>query len=286
MSPHTILSNLASINNVDDVRQNGLYRVSTHLARSTGPSLTEFLSYVDSLLEKPRESSSFGLLSPTEPIPRSLTPLADEPGTMKESIDLAILESNISTPSRHSINQFRITRSGERVAVILLARPAYRLGDTVPVAVDFGASDVPCYALHATLESSETIDPAMALRSKASIHRVTRRVHASQSECTVSAKKVLFNPIIPSTATPEFITSSISLEWSLRFEFVTRRPRGSDEKDEVPDDLLEEIARDERGGVNVAVQVLPSHSFDVMVPLRVYGAGGFDEKREAGEFPI
>ncbi|KAK4697132.1 hypothetical protein P7C71_g893, partial [Lecanoromycetidae sp. Uapishka_2] len=92
--------------------------------------------------------------------------------------------------------------------------------------------------------------------------------------------------MIPGTATPEFITSGISLEWSLRFEFVTGRVGDVEESDESPDDLMEEVARDERGSVNAAVQVLPCETFDVSVPLRVYGAVGFDEKTEAGEFPI
>jgi len=286
MSPRTILSNIASIASVDNLQQAGASQKDDSLAKKNRPSLSEFLSYVDSLLNRPRQNSSYGLLSPTEPNSRTLSPIGEEPGTMKESIDLAILKSNIANSSKQSTNRFKITRSGDRVAVIMLARPAYRLGETIPVAIDFQESDVPCYALHATLESSEIIDPAIALRSKASIHRVTRRIHASQNECTVSAKIVLFNPMIPSTATPEFITSGISLEWSLRFEFVTSRLGEGEESDESPDDLMEEVARDERGSVNAAVQVLPCESFDVSVPLRVYGAVGFEEKTGSGDFPI
>ena len=205
---------------------------------------------------------------------------------MKESIDLAILRSNTATSSARGINRFEITRSGERVAVIMLARPAYRLGETVPVAIDFQDSDVACYSLHATLETSEVIDPAIALRSKASIHRATTRILASQIESTICAKKVLFNPMIPSTSTPEFITSGISLEWRLRFEFVTSR-LGDAEEDEDIDDLMEEVARDERGVVKAAVQGLPCETFDVTVPLRVFGnPSAFDEETETGDFPI
>lgn len=286
MSPHTLLSNIASIASVDHLRQIDASETGNVHVKKSSPTLTDLLSYVDSLLGKHRQSSYQGLLSPTEPGSRSLTPMGEEPGTMKESIDLAILKSNIANSSKQSTNRFKINRSGDRVAVILLARPAYRLGETIPVAIDFQGSDVPCYALHATLESSEIIDPAIALRSKASIHRATRRIHASQHECTVSAKKVLFSPRIPSTATPEFITSGISLEWSLRFEFVTSRLSGTEESDEGPEDLTEEVARDERGSVNAAMQVLPCESFEVNVPLRVYGAVGFDEKPEASDFPI
>ena len=284
MSPHTILSNIASTSSVEHSPKARKFTKGGPTNKSTSSS-TEFLSYVESLLDKSRLNS--GLLSPTEPEPRSRTPMAHELSTMKETIDLAILRSNIATSSTRGVNRFEITRSGDRVAVIMLARPAYRLGETIPVVIDFRCCDVSCYSLHGTLESSEIVDPAIALRSKASIHRVTTRIHASLFESTISAKKVLFNPMIPSTSTPEFITSGISLEWRLRFEFVTSRLGDADELNEGIDGLMEEVARDERGSVKAAIQGLPCETFDVTVPVRVYGnTSGIDEKHDAGEFPI
>lgn len=206
---------------------------------------------------------------------------------MKESIDLAILKSNASTLSKRSANRFEIKRGGDKVAVIMLARPAYRLGETLPVAIDFHDADVSCYALRATLETSETIDPSIALRSKASILRVTRRVHASQYESTVSADRVLFSPTLPISAAPEFVTTGVSLDWRLRFEFVTGRLGENDDLGEGIEDLMEEVAKDERGSVHAAVQGLSCETFDVTVPLRVYGAiGPFDQNFEANELII
>ena len=286
MSPHTILSNIALVSSVDNSQKGPSTTGAGPLTNRSTSSSTDFISYVESLLDKPHQNPHAGLLSPTEVESRSRTPMANEPSTMKESIDLAILRSNTATSSARGVNRFEITRSGERVAVIMLARPAYRLGETIPVAIDFQDSDVACYSLHATLETSEVIDPAIALRSKASIHRAATRIHASQIETTICAKKVLFNPMIPTTSTPEFITSAISLEWSLRFEFVTSR-LGDAEEDEDIDELMEEVARDERGVVKAAVQGLPCETFDVRVPLRVYGnPSAFDETTEAGDFPI
>lgn len=287
MSPHTILQNTAVTSSLDNSHKAGVVPGDPSPLKVSKSSPTEFLSYVEKILDTPRVESGHGLLSPTEIDSRSHTPMSEEPSTMKESIDLAILRSNIATSMNRSANRFEITRSGERVAVILLARPAYRLGEAVPLAVDFQDSDIFCYSLHATLETAETIDPAIALRSKASIQRVTRRIHASQFESTISARKVLFSPIIPIASTPEFITSGINLEWKLRFEFVTSRLGDAEELEEGIEGLMEEVARDERGSVQAAVQGLPCETFEVAVPLRVYGATAkFDEKTEAGDFSI
>lgn len=287
MSPHTILQNTAVTSSLDNSHKAGVVPGDPSPLKVSKSSPTEFLSYVEKILDTPRVESGLGLLSPTEIDSRSHTPMSEEPSTMRESIDLAILRSNIATSMNRSANRFEITRSGERVAVILLARPAYRLGEAVPLAVDFQDSDIFCYSLHATLETAETIDPAIALRSKASIQRVTRRIHASQFESTISARKVLFSPIIPIASTPEFITSGINLEWKLRFEFVTSRLGDAEELEEGIEGLMEEVARDERGSVQAAVQGLPCETFEVAVPLRVYGATAkFDEKTEAGEISI
>jgi hypothetical protein len=285
MSPHIILSNIASISSVESSPSVDKLTKDGPPSDKASSSSIEFLSYVESLLDKPHQNLS--LLSPTEPESRSRTPMADESSTVKESVDLAIFRSNIATSSARGANRFEITRSGDRVAVIMLARPAYRLGETIPVAIDFADSDISCYSLHATLESSEIIDPAIALRSKTSIYRATRRIHASLFDSTICAKKVLFNPMIPVNSTPEFITSGITLEWRLRFEFVTSRFGDAEDLDEDVNDLMEEVARDERGSVKAAVQGLPCENFEVSVPVRVYGnTSGFDEKSEAGDFPI
>ena len=287
MSPHTVLQNIASISMVDNAQKASFILGDPSPPKVSNSSSTEFLSYVENILDTPHLESGLGLLSPTEVDLDSHTPMNEEPGTMRESIDIAILRSNISTSSNRSANRFEITRSGERVAVILLARPAYRLGEAVPIAIDFGESDISCFSLHTTLETTETIDPAIALRSKASIQRVTRRIYASQFESTISARKVFYNPIIPTASTPEFITSGINLEWKLRFEFVTHRLGDAEGLGEGIDGLMEEVARDERGSVQAAVQGLQCETFDVTVPLRVYGATAkFDEKTEAGNFPI
>lgn len=284
MSPHTILSDIASTSSTEGSQNNINQPKELPSFHTSNTSPTEFLSYVENLLQKPRQFAGNSLLSPTEPDPSNFAILSEGRNTMKDLVDLALLKSNAATSAKRRANRFEIARSGDRVAMIMLARPAYRLGETIPVVIDLQDSDIQCHSLYAALESSEVIDPAIALRSKASIHRVTRRVYASHSESTICAKKVLFNPMIPITSTPEFVTSGINLEWRLRFEFITNRIRDGEEMDE---GLMEEVARDERGSVKAAVQDLACESFDVTVPLRIYGASAsFDEKTEPDQFPI
>ena len=287
MSPHIILKDQARINSIEKQHKGKAVVAGFGAGRRIDSSSHDFLSYVETMLERQRQSSGLGLLSPSENGNRSFTPTAEEPKSMKEAIDFAILKSNSAGSTQRSANRFEISRGGDRIATIMLARPAYRLGETLSVALAFDESEIPCYSLHATLESSESVDPAIALRSKASIQRVTRRVHASHTESTIFARRVAFNPVIPINSTPEFFTSGINHEWNLRFEFVTSRSKGDEEPNSGSDDFLEEIARDERNTIVAGVQMMPCETLDVTVPLQVYGAtAGFDEMNEAGDFPI
>ncbi|KAK4198501.1 Rgp1-domain-containing protein [Triangularia verruculosa] len=319
---------------------------------TTGPASTmaSFLSYVDELMARPQENPTAGLLSPTA-MPTSRRPstysMSDAgfgglpPPTAREAIDLAILRSNLTTsPGQQSTNRFEIARNGRRVGVVMLARPAYRLGEIVTLAIDFSNAEIPCYAVHAALETSEKIlDPGLALRSEASVYRVTKKVWVSHSEATMFARRIVFQPTIPVNATPEFVTTGLGLEWKIRLEFVVpvdlqpqretprvQSPKLDDVEEEEENEqgegdrlrrasgegvglgltgvggmprgpqvtkskghaLLEEISRDDRGGlVMVAVENLTCESFEVAVPLRVYGAvcNGLErlERDEASE---
>ncbi|KAK2625738.1 hypothetical protein QTJ16_005050 [Diplocarpon rosae] len=276
MSPYIILRDQATVQTIDapsdaslDLSRELEIKVPQKVAES---SLNDFLSYVDELLTKPRHNSSSGLLSPTETSRFRRQSSIPEPATAREAIDMAIIRSNIAADSRQSANRFEIARSGKRVAVVMLARPAYRLGETISAAIDFTDAEIPCYAIHASLETSEKVDASIALRSEASILRVTRKVQACYSESTLFARRITFSPTIPVTATPEFITSGVSLTWRVRIEFVT--PRLVDDRDTVLGyaDLLEEVSRDDRGVALAAAEALDCETFEIAVPLRIYGA--------------
>lgn len=248
------------------------------------PSISDFLSLIDATLNKSNQPN--GPLSPNDNFVGVMAPGSHVPSQIQNAIELTLHRSN-ATSSRHSTNRFEISRSGERIAIIVLTRPAYRLGEAVFATIDFQESEVPCYSLNATLESSELIDAAIALRSRTIIQRATRRIHASESICTMFNRRVTFSPTIPLAATPEFVTSGISLEWVLRFEFVTSRTKREVDADNERGCLFEEVGRDERNIIYSAVQGISCESFDVTVPLRVYGARyGIDDRNQAENFPI
>ena len=215
--------------------------------------------------------------------------------TVQEAVELAVLGSNIvgrgdpdKQASQKSANRFNIARSGQPVAVLTILRPAYRLGEAVIGTVDFTAPppsagvppQAPTYSMVAELESAERVDPSLALRSSNSIHRVTRRSHASVRENTLFSRQISFNLTIPSSATPSFETTGVSLVWRLRVEFTTQRQvqglgldnsAGNDDSE-----MLEELGTDERGTIMIAKERLVADTFEISVPLKVYGVPGAD----------
>lgn len=285
MSPYIILRDQARIKSIQTSSTVSLDSPKElkekPASKPSESTLNDFLSYVDELLSRSR-NPTIGLLSPTDGPRSNRQSYVDEPSTAKEAIDTAILHSNAASESQ-SANRFEIARGGRRVAVVMLARPAYRLGETITAAIDFSNADIPCYAIHAALETSEKVDPSIALRSEASILRATRRVHASHSESTLFARRVVFAPTIPAAATPEFITSGVSLDWRVRIEFVTPRLVDADGEPRLDRPaLLDEVARDDRGVVLAAAEMLDCESFEIEVPLTVYGAVVGGVEREEG----
>ena len=228
---------------------------------------TAFGSYVSRLLTTSQQSTGEALSSPTETSPSrgDLDELV-APASMEELISLVIMHGNTAASTRNA-NRFDIHRAGIHVAVIQLARTAYRVGEQVNGMVDFEKSADTCYTMHVSLETTELVESTLALRSRASVHRATRKVYAVSTECTLNASRAPFSFTIPNDATPAFVTSGVQLEWRLRFEFVT----GVSGRIMQGEDLLEEVLDDERGTTYAAFQELPSESFDVHIPIRVYG---------------
>jgi hypothetical protein len=239
----------------------------------SGPTWTtapEFLSYVDEILEQHTLRS---------PLPPPATPLEKIPSgdrnrtapSCKDAIDSAILRSNQITSSNRSANRFEIARNGRRIAVVVLNRPSHRLGETIITTIDFSDAALPCFSLRATLETSEKVDPSLAVRSSTSIHRATRRVYAAFFENTLFSTRVVFSPAVPISATPTLLTSGIRLDWELRFEFVTTHSNNDEDVSLSGARLLESIGEDDRGSVFSSVETLPCESFEITIPLTVYG---------------
>ena len=269
MSPHILLKDEAQSHSIDHDLEYAPAPAEKGTPEKADPD-SGFVSYVQSLLEGARRAAGAGLLSPTEPVtPGIFQPMGNEDATMKELIDMAVSRSGPTGAAKKATSHFQIQRGGQQIAAVMLARPSYRLGETISVVVDFGDTDVPCYLLHVSLETTEIVDPGLALRSSASIHRATRRVYAQRSETTICARRTAFGFVIPRTATPEFKTSAVELQWNLRLEFITGSNANGHHDSE---DLLEAVADDERGTTLAAAQELACESFDVVVPIRVYGS--------------
>jgi RAB6A-GEF complex partner protein 2 len=283
MNPHVILRDMSKTQLLHTGDAKSARRSAAAPTRNEGDA--EFKAYVKELLEGTRKDSGAGLLSPTSTVPMYASP-AGHPAKVqhpqvpaKELIDMAIAQQAASGSARTSSTSLQISRGGEKVAKVLLARTAFRVGETVVGSVDFSGADVACFTFNAALESAEVVDPAIALRSGASIHRATRRVHAHTSENTVCAERVSFALTIPPSATPDFLTSGVRLEWKLRLEFVT----ADTQLGEPMRDLLDINEEGERGVFSSATQELPYQSFEVPVALRIYGNVGGDSEASSAQ---
>ncbi|KAJ5907403.1 Reduced growth phenotype protein 1 [Penicillium taxi] len=267
MSPYVLLRDEAKVHKVGS---NTTLDLKTPSIGGQWHSAGDFLSYVDEILDQRARSN---LLYPPGVVPERQPSYDGLPHALscKDIIDFAILRSNQAAQSRRSPNRFEIARDGQRIAVVVLNRPVHRLGETIIATVDFDKASIPCYAVRASLETSEKIVPTLAVRSVASIHRTTRRIHASLFENTLYATRVVFSPAIPISATPTILTSGVTLDWDLRFEFVTPNVPNEQGSGLSGTQLLETISSDDRGKVMSAIEHLGCESFEISIPLTVYG---------------
>jgi RAB6A-GEF complex partner protein 2 len=268
MQPYVILKDTAQTETVESA---STFLEATSNAGFSGAEAAnqDFLTYVDTLLNRRRRRQSS--TTTIEP-PRSLVQNNGSNGS-KQAIDRAIFLSKQSSASQQSPSRFEIARNGKRIATVVLDRTLHRLGESVTVLVDLSHGQMPCYSLRCSLETTEKVNPALALRSVASITRLSRRVYRSHSENTLFAERVIFSPSVPTTASPTLLTSGVNLDWGLRFEFVTTRVAASmDENVQNPEtNLLESVTEDDRGSILAAVETLQCETFEVAIPITVYG---------------
>lgn len=286
MSPTILLRDEATVTALEKPSAIPTTTAAAKLPPKKRSSLEDFFSYVDALLA-PAVDEHDSILSPTFH-PTHKSPLYDPdepPVSALEAIDMAVLRGG----GPESL--FEIARNGQRVARVTLGRPAYKVGETISCSIDFSSAQIPTRHLNASLESSETVNSALALRSAASIHRATRRIYTSHSESTLFSRRIPFTPTIPASATPSFTTSGAALTWVLRLEFVTPALVGGGTNGSAApvvheESLLELSSADERGDVLHARQAMRVESFDAAIPIRVYPnsaepAGGGDSQAVA-----
>lgn len=143
----------------------------------------------------------------TDPLPA--------PTCMDAVLDLTLRAGKVS---------YDIAKNGHVAAVLTLARAKYRLGDSVQALVRMNAPDamVRIVRIAASLESHEEIDASMALLPTGRIQKATTQVYATHHENTLDTRQTSFALVIPSGATPEFVTSGIRHGWSLRLSLLTQ----------------------------------------------------------------
>lgn len=224
---------------------------------------SEFVAYANDLLAGSRQTSTTDI-----PSLMNKSPVKDEVSTAGETTQ-SPSPPKPAFPLDRLPYRFEIKRGGSRVAIITLARRSFLLGENIAIMIDFGDAIAGCYSLKVTLERSETVDAAIALRSESSIQRATCHVHAVWLELTACTEKAVFSFIIPITATPAFTTSAVKLEWMLRFEFVTMQ---NVDKANATVDRLKDIKQDAGNFFPSTLSNLRLEYFDVTIPLQVYGA--------------
>lgn len=274
MQPHVILKDLAITKQLDSPEQDQDTQQLSEDELAT--SNAKFLEFVDHLLDRNRrrQSSSSIMMEAFK-----LNGGSAAQSQVLKVIEHAIITSNYANDASTSPNRFEIASGGKRIAVVTIDRPLHRIGESIACVIDFSNSEVVCSTIRATLETCEKVTPSLAVRSAATITRITRKVYASRGENVLFAERAVFMPTIPPMSTPTFYTSGVSLEWYVKLEFGTVRSQDEPEiaeNDRVTTDdekpaLLEAVLKDERGTVSVAVESLDCDTFEVSIPLTVFG---------------
>ncbi|KAF9139814.1 hypothetical protein BGX30_007455 [Mortierella sp. GBA39] len=252
MSPVIWHKDTAISHLVGQGRQTEKPAINSKLARK------QFEDYVEELLQsiKPASDES-GQLNTRELTRRESDAYKDE-----DTIHAQTCLEKVALLSRSSSSaSYDICKNNVPVAKLSLIKTRFKLGETVHGVISFSSREIPTYQISVTLETVETIEPNFACRSAAQTAKLTKRVHAELHESCIDTMRTSFSLCIPPTATPEFKTSTLTLKWYLRVEFITgpaNQPR------------FKMTSVDERRSQYHAVESLSNESFDCSVPIQVY----------------
>lgn len=118
---------------------------------------------------------------------------------------------------------FDINKDGSTVAQLTLIKSAFRLGESVDgvVVVNSGADGAGRVLRYsARLETHELVETTIATRPAAQVQQATRRLHAEHHEATLDTGRAGFSLAVPSGASPDFSTSGVKLQWSVRLTLL------------------------------------------------------------------
>lgn len=151
MNPIILLKDEAKVKATDEVitpiTLNKTKSTSSKKPNKPESSLDEFLNYAEKLLQSHLQHAhtaaggNMPLLSPSIISRRNSLVIPEQPSA-KEAIDFAVMNVH-GRPGASQI--FGITRNGKQVANLSLARPAYKLGESIIAVIDFSNAQIPCY---------------------------------------------------------------------------------------------------------------------------------------------
>ncbi|GAA5986158.1 hypothetical protein JCM10908_006436 [Rhodotorula pacifica] len=119
---------------------------------------------------------------------------------------------------------YDINKDGNQVASLTLVKSAYRLGETVNGSVLINSGEGRVLRISARLETHELVETSIATMPAPKMRQITRRLHAEHHEMVLDSERIGFALAIPSGATPDFGTSGVKLQWTVRLSFLVIPP--------------------------------------------------------------
>nr|KAJ3421987.1 hypothetical protein HK105_001612 [Polyrhizophydium stewartii] len=206
-------------------------------------------------------SSAFSPVSPGGPL--SNAPSLSAQNSANDFDEFTTTINNIMNVCQSSKKvSYEICKNNEHVAQVTLPRIAYRLGETIAVVLNFTKGSIPCFQVSVFLESIENVDSSFLAKSKQQTSFHTRKCHTELHRSTLNARRLVLSVMIPATATADFQSTAVSVQWSLRLEFVTGKSGQLHRAVSAPEDGFRHFHGFERAD---------AEPFDCTIPLKVYG---------------
>ncbi|KAJ3260017.1 hypothetical protein HK103_001527 [Boothiomyces macroporosus] len=225
-----------------------------------------------------QSTTSPGLPSPVTlkpPSPALKTALS--PNTSGAEMETSTIDNILGLLQMSGKVSYDISKNNEHVCQLILPRLGYRLGESLTCLLNFSQSSLPCFHVSVFLETQETADPAFANKPKNQIQNHTRICYGEFHQTTLNSRRVVVSLNIPSKCTPDFQTSAVSLQWSVRFEFITGAGKRIQNTSNIVDGYVH----------SRAIPRVDVEPFDCVVPLKVYGAlKTTKQRRKVLEFEI
>lgn len=222
-------------------------------------------AYIDSLLSTSSHQAYSGSLTGrrTSSIPTISSSDDKTNFSCRDNIEFFVRYQHLDAEKPFKSN-FEIGRGGHRIASASLCKPVFRVGEDIVLLLDFSDAVLSCYHVTASLETTEQVSPDVSKRSEQETQVATRRIFSQLAQATFSNSKTHFDFTIPSTATPQFTTSDISLTWSIKLDFITSTQQQTSKS------ILKTIHADDNGDLKIPPRVLECETFSARIPLHVY----------------